>query len=469
MEEQGGLMIDALARSLAGPSRDLRMEVLWDFLLICLGLLDTHQERGTESRKEIKKHQEHENKVGEYDARSRAALFRLASILYLPAEYALHTEQRVAEALFLAKLSGQDPGDAMEETTKASVDARSRKKKLRWIATGVSAVVGATAIGLTGGLAAPLVVAGVGALGLGGTAFLASTTGVAVISSLFGIAGGGLTGLKVTRRMRSLREFYFKPIHVTEQAPSTPSLNVTIVVPGYLRTLDDATFPWQMNFANQPPHDTYSLVFESQELLSLGNALDSFLATKAASMTAKQIIKHTAMAPLMASIALPMSLIKAGNLIDNPWITGIDRAKKAGLILADVLVERVQGHRPTSLVGYSLGALAIFECLVELANRGKSGLVDEVILLGAPITIDPKRWMAASSVVSRRFVNGYSKNDWVLGFLFRVHNLSLNAAGLEPVDIPGIRSVDLTEVVSGHNTYLDHLDIVLKHVEASGL
>ncbi|ORX84152.1 DUF726-domain-containing protein [Basidiobolus meristosporus CBS 931.73] len=224
-----------------------------------------------------------------------------------------------------------------------------------------------------------------------------------------------------------------------------------------------------MNFANQPPHDTYSLVFESQELLSLGNALDSFLATKAASMTAKQIIKHTAMAPLMASIALPMSLIKAGNLIDNPWITGIDRAKKAGLILADVLVERVQGHRPTSLVGYSLGALAIFECLVELANRGKSGLVDEVILLGAPITIDPKRWMAASSVVSRRFVNGYSKNDWVLGFLFRVHNLSLNAAGLEPVDIPGIRSVDLTEVVSGHNTYLDHLDIVLKHVEASGL
>ncbi|KAK9762927.1 hypothetical protein K7432_010842 [Basidiobolus ranarum] len=454
----------------SSSKKDIRMEILSDFLLICLGLFNTHQDIHSDSKREMRKHQEKENKIGEYDARSRAALFEVAKLLYIPVEYVHFTESIVSEELYMTKLLGQQAVNTMDETTKANIEAHSkRKKKWRWVATGVSAVVGATAIGLTGGLAAPLVAAGFGALGLGSVAMLASTTGVAVITSLFGIAGGGLTGYKVTRRMRNLREFYFKPISVTDQEPSIPSLSATIVISGYLRTLDDATFPWSQAFANTHSHrDIYSLIFESEELLSLGGALDMFLATKAASFTAKQILKHTAMAPLMASIALPMSLIKAGNLIDNPWITGMDKAKKAGLILADVLIERVQGNRPTSLVGYSLGALVIFECLLELANRKQYGLVDEVILLGAPINIDVKRWTAASSVVSRRFINGYSKNDWVLGFLFRIHNLNLNAAGLEPVKVPGIQSVDLTEVVSGHNAYLDNLDAILKHVGIDG-
>ncbi|KAH3779892.1 hypothetical protein DPMN_157700 [Dreissena polymorpha] len=49
--------------------------------------------------------------------------------------------------------------------------------------------------GLTGGLAAPLVAAGAGAIiGGAGAAVLGSTAGVAIIGSLFGVAGAGLTG-----------------------------------------------------------------------------------------------------------------------------------------------------------------------------------------------------------------------------------------------------------------------------------
>ena len=49
--------------------------------------------------------------------------------------------------------------------------------------------------GLTGGLAAPLVAAGAGALiGGAGAAALGSAAGVAIIGSLFGVAGAGLTG-----------------------------------------------------------------------------------------------------------------------------------------------------------------------------------------------------------------------------------------------------------------------------------
>jgi len=49
--------------------------------------------------------------------------------------------------------------------------------------------------GLTGGLAAPFVAAGAGAIiGGAGAAALGSTAGVAIIGSLFGVAGAGLTG-----------------------------------------------------------------------------------------------------------------------------------------------------------------------------------------------------------------------------------------------------------------------------------
>ena len=48
---------------------------------------------------------------------------------------------------------------------------------------------------MTGGLAAPLIATGVGAIiGTAGGAALGSVAGVAIIGSLFGVAGAGLTG-----------------------------------------------------------------------------------------------------------------------------------------------------------------------------------------------------------------------------------------------------------------------------------
>ena len=50
-------------------------------------------------------------------------------------------------------------------------------------------------VGVTGGLAAPLIATGMGAIiGTAGGAALGSAAGIAVIGSLFGVAGAGLTG-----------------------------------------------------------------------------------------------------------------------------------------------------------------------------------------------------------------------------------------------------------------------------------
>lgn len=52
--------------------------------------------------------------------------------------------------------------------------------------------------GVTGGLAAPFLAAGIGTVvGTAGAAALGSTVGVAIIGSLFGVAGAGLGGKTV--------------------------------------------------------------------------------------------------------------------------------------------------------------------------------------------------------------------------------------------------------------------------------
>lgn len=67
-------------------------------------------------------------------------------------------------------------------------------------------------------------------------------------------------------------------------------------------------------------------------------------------------------------------------------------------------------------IGFSVGALVITECLKELAQRNQHGIVDNVVLMGAPLSSSNKElWDLMSSVVSNRMVNCYSPNDWVLG------------------------------------------------------
>lgn len=44
------------------------------------------------------------------------------------------------------------------------------------------------------------------------------------------------------------------------------------------------------------------------------------------------------------------------------------------------------GGRPVTLIGCSMGARLVFHCLLELARLGLRGCVENVILLGAPVS-----------------------------------------------------------------------------------
>lgn len=65
---------------------------------------------------------------------------------------------------------------------------------------------------------------------LGGAtaAALGSVAGLAIITSLFGAAGAGLTGYKMKRRVGGIDEFNFQPITISKQ------LATTIAISGWL-------------------------------------------------------------------------------------------------------------------------------------------------------------------------------------------------------------------------------------------
>nr|GEV50095.1 zinc finger, CCHC-type [Tanacetum cinerariifolium] len=143
----------------------------------------------------------------------------------------------------------------------------------------------------------------------------------------------------------------------------------------------------------------------------------------------------------------------------------IPKSDKAGKLLAEVLIKGLQGNRPVTLVGFSLGARAIFKCLQHLAETGNDGLVERVVLLGAPVSIQGENWGAVRKVVSGRFINAFSTNDWMLGVAFRASLLSQGLAGIQSVNVPGIENVDVTEIIEGHSSYLWATQEILDRLE----
>lgn len=180
----------------------------------------------------------------------------------------------------------------------------------------------------------------------------------------------------------------------------------------------------------------------------------------------QQVLGSTILVSLMAALQLPVVLTKLSYLIDNPWSVSLDRAWAAGLILADSLIERNLGTRPITLVGYSLGARVIFSCLLELARKGAFGIIQNVYMFGSPIVVKQDEYLKVRTVVPGRFVNGYHRNDWILGYLFRLTNGGIRTvAGLAPVEnIPDLENVDTSELVNGHMDYRRAMPRLLREV-----
>ena len=164
----------------------------------------------------------------------------------------------------------------------------------------------------------------------------------------------------------------------------------------------------------------------------------------------------------LATSHWPEALLKVSKVMDNPWTVAMVRAEKTGLVLAEILTNKVQGERAVSLVGYGLGARAIYACLTSLSEKRAFGVVENVVLFGAPCPSEIRVWTAMKSIVTGRLVNVYSKNDYLLGFLYRTCAWHFGIAGLQAIEgVPRVENVDLSDSISNHLHYQYHIGDVL--------
>lgn len=433
-----------------------------------------------------------------YDARSRTALRLVAVWLQVPWQKIVNME------MLLSGESCPIGGGRPHIEHIDSIDAYERK--MRYLKVGAAAAVGGTLLGLTGGLAAPAIAAGLGSvlgvLPMAGAAtaagtvsgFVASTAGVATLATAGTAAGAGVAGGGMVRRTADVSEFGFTEVAESQQIRleeedsaaeeqmklkshellytvppprrrSAASGSLAIGVSGWIGGRDDFTKPWSCLLA--PGVDAYGLVWESKEMLALGNALGTLVTRQATSTTANLAIQHFFYAGAGLIAALGPSVLLGVGLslaIENSWAVAMERSVKAGKLLAQLLAAGGAGDRPVVLVGHSMGARLIFHCLLELCRLGARGIVQDVVLLGTPVGIQPERWRMARRIVSSRLINGYSRSDWVIGTLAGGSTGWVKPnAGICPVPLeaPGIENINLGSLAKGHGDYLEHLHDII--------
>ncbi|KAF7523851.1 hypothetical protein PCG10_006379 [Penicillium crustosum] len=404
-----------------------------------------------------------------YSAYSRVLMLNVTSSLNIDINILNQDEVSVARGLLQTALALSADQDTKEQPKK--------KDDMRKWKVGIASVAGAALIGLTGGLAAPLVAAGLGTvlggLGLGATAaagLLGTLAGSSVVvGGLFGAYGGRMTGRMMEKYAREVDDFAFIPIRGERRrngkfkesadkesadkksAEQDHRLRVTIGVTGWVKEESNFVVPWRVIGADS---EVFGLRWEMEPLMNLGNAISALVTSAAWSVAGREVLARTVFSTLMSAVMLPLGLMKVAGVVDNPFSVAKARADKAGEVLADALINKAQGERPVTLMGYSLGSRLIFSCLQSLERRNAYGLVESVIMMGSPTPSDTEDWQKIRSVVSGRVVNVFSENDSVLAFLYRTSSLQLGVAGLQPVEgVPGVENLNVSEMISGHLRY----------------
>ncbi|KAK1968016.1 YSIRK family gram-positive signal peptide [Colletotrichum sublineola] len=402
--------------------------------------------------------------TGSYSAHSRVLALHLTSAFGLPLSTLISEETEIAKFLIESSTSTENQKASMSAEAEAAKRRQDNQKSRFW-KVGLASVAGAAVIGITGGLAAPVVAGAIGGLmgsvGLGG---VASFLGVfwmngALVGTLFGAFGAKMTGEMMDTYAKEVEDFRFLPLkdewgqdykRADADGKQGARLRVTIGINGWLNEEGDVTKPWR---SLGEESEVFALRYEMKSLLALGQELNSLVSSYAWSFVKVEILKRTVLASLWAAL-WPAYLIKAASQIDNPFNLARNRSDKAGRVLADALIAKVQGERPVTLIGYSLGARVIYSCLRSLAERQAFGLVESVVFIGAPVPSNREHWQVLRSVVSDRIVNVYSETDCILGFLYRATSLQLGIAGLQEIkNIERVENLNLSAEVSGHLRY----------------
>ncbi|KAL6808989.1 hypothetical protein GGI42DRAFT_350474 [Trichoderma sp. SZMC 28013] len=421
----------------------------------------------------------------EYTANSRQLLLGLTTSLNLPPKVYQEEELRLAQGLAKAGLAQAKADKAKADQAKAALDLSSEdainqkseesKSARRW------------KVGLGGNsakfaapkLAAPLIDVGIGIAheGLGLTSSAAASLlgtmaeNATAMGALFGIIASKPTAKMMESFAREIQDFAFIPLHGVDGSEYRDALEIpaeqrrlclTIALNGFLLEDEDVTKTWRClgRFT-----ESFVTRWEVAALTNFGNSLETVIKSKGWTTGQVEIKARTIFSSLIDS-TWPVDLLKASKIMDNPWSVGMVRAEKAGAVLADAIMrQKFQGDRPVSLVGYSLGARAIYACLMVLAERRQFGIIDSAILMGTPAPSESRVWLTLKSVVCGRLINVYSEHDYILGFVYRTSNIQFGVAGLQEIQgADGVENYRVRNLPRGHLSYQSQVSQILKNV-----
>lgn len=208
-----------------------------------------------------------------YDSRSRSLLERVGSYMGVPWLDICKFERRVTDALEMQE-------EAIRENWNEDEHMENRRKmaiKRRMLMMGLATVGGSLVIGLSAGLLAPVIGAGLAAgfttIGVAGTSgFLAGAGGAAVITTTGVVTGGAIAVRASGRRMGSVKTFEYRPLH------NNKSVNLIVTVSGWMNgKIDDVRLPYST--VDPVMGDVYSVLWEPEMLQSMGQTIN-ILATE---------------------------------------------------------------------------------------------------------------------------------------------------------------------------------------------
>lgn len=208
-----------------------------------------------------------------YDARSRTLLELVGSALSVPWVDICRFEKRITDALEMQEAADKENWNEDEHLDQRKKSARNR----RLVMMGVATVGGGLLIGLSAGLLAPVIGAGLAAgfttIGVAGTSgFLAGTAGAAIITSTGALAGGTIAVRASNRRTGAVKTFEYRPLYNNKR------VNLIVTVAGWMTgKVDDVRLP----FSTVDPvmGDMYSVFWEPEMLRSMGDTIN-ILATE---------------------------------------------------------------------------------------------------------------------------------------------------------------------------------------------
>lgn len=208
-----------------------------------------------------------------YDARSRVLLERVGNDLEVDWMDICRFEKRVTDALEMQQAAEKENWNEEEHLE----NRRKLALKKRYVMMGLATVGGGLVIGLSAGLLAPLIGAGLAAgfttIGVGGTSsFLAGAGGAAIITTS-ATASGSFMGAKAAhRRTGAVKTFEYRPLHNNKR------VNLILTISGWMTSkADDVRLPFST--VDAVMGDIYSILWEPDMLTSMGDTIN-ILATE---------------------------------------------------------------------------------------------------------------------------------------------------------------------------------------------